>query len=86
MCDILVYQRRAAVIAVRVPKDIEDRLDRLAKKTGRTKTFYVREAILEHLEELEEVYLAQQVLEDLKAGKEKTVSIEDVIQKYGMED
>jgi len=74
------------VIAVRVPKDIEDRLDRLAKKTGRTKTFYVREAILEHLEELEEVYLAQQVLEDLKAGKEKTVSIEDVIQKYGMED
>ncbi len=74
------------MIAVRVPKDIEDRLDRLAKKTGRTKTFYVREAILEHLEELEEVYLAQQVLEDLKAGKEKTVSIEDVIQKYGMED
>jgi RHH-type rel operon transcriptional repressor/antitoxin RelB len=75
-----------AMIAVRVPKEIEERLDRLAKKTGRTKTYYVREAILEHLEELEEVYLAQQVLEDVRSGKEETVSLDDVIKKYGMED
>ena len=74
------------MIAVRVPKEIEERLDRLAKKTGRTKTYYVREAILEHLEELEEVYLAQQVLEDVRSGKEETVSLDDVIKKYGMED
>jgi RHH-type rel operon transcriptional repressor/antitoxin RelB len=41
----------------------ESRLERLAKKTGRTKTFYVREAILEHLEDLEDIYLASQRLE-----------------------
>ena len=35
------------MIAVRLPKEIESRLDNLAKLTGRTKTFYVREAILE---------------------------------------
>ena len=36
------------MIAVRLPKEIESRLDNLAKLTGRTKTFYVREAILDH--------------------------------------
>lgn len=41
------------MIAVRLRKDLEERLDRLAKETGRTKTCYVREAITEHLVELE---------------------------------
>lgn len=46
------------MLAVRLPQEIEARLDSLAKKTGRTKTFYVREAVLDHLEELEDYYLA----------------------------
>jgi RHH-type rel operon transcriptional repressor/antitoxin RelB len=46
------------VLAIRLDKKIEDRLTNLAKKTGRTKTFYAREAILEHLEELEDTHLA----------------------------
>ena len=45
------------MLAIRLPTDIEERLDRLAKATGRTKTFYAREAILEHLEDLEDLYL-----------------------------
>lgn len=51
------------MIAVRLPESIESRLDELAKKTGRTKTFYVREAILEHLEDLEDIYLAEKRLQ-----------------------
>lgn len=46
------------MLAIRLPEDIEKRLERLAKKTGRTKTFYAREAILEHIEDLEDTYLA----------------------------
>ena len=46
------------MLAIRLQPDIEKRLDRLAKKTGRTKTFYAREAILQHLEDLEDYYLA----------------------------
>jgi len=61
-------------------------LNRLAKRTGRTKTYYVREAILEHLDELEDIYLAEQVLVDVKAGKEPTVGIDELIDKYGLED
>ena len=51
------------MLAIRLPDEIEKRLDVLAKKTGRTKTYYVREAIIEHLEELEDIYLSLDRLE-----------------------
>ena len=50
------------MLAIRLPEDIERRLTELAHKTGRTKTFYAREAILTHLEELEDIYLAEERL------------------------
>lgn len=53
-----------AMLAIRLPEDIEKRLSDLAKKTGRTKTFYAREAIIEHLEDLEDTYLAKERLTD----------------------
>jgi RHH-type rel operon transcriptional repressor/antitoxin RelB len=46
------------MLAIRLDKKIEERLTKLALKTGRTKTYYAREAILEHLEELEDTHLA----------------------------
>ena len=55
------------MLAIRLEPEIEERLEKLAKNTGRTKTFYAREAILEHLEELEDVYLAKQSLK--KGGR-----------------
>lgn len=51
-------------LAIRLDKKIESRLESLAKKTGRTKTYYAREAILEHLEDMENYYLAVEVLQD----------------------
>lgn len=42
------------MLALRLPPDIETRLEALAKRTGRTKSFYAREAILSHLTALEE--------------------------------
>mgnify|MGYP001089471089 CR=1 FL=1 len=50
------------MLALRLPEEIEQRLTELAAKTGRTKSFYAREAILEHLEELEDAYLAAERL------------------------
>lgn len=52
------------MLAIRLPEDIETRLAELARKTGRTKTFYVREAILGHLDEIEDKYLAVHRLEN----------------------
>ena len=51
------------MLAIRLPAEIEDRLTKLAKKTGRTKTYYARQAILAYLDDLEEQYLALDRLE-----------------------
>lgn len=74
------------MLAIRLPKDIEERLEALATATGRTKTFYVREAILEHLDDLEDLYIAEQRLADIRAGRTKTIPLEEVMQEYSLED
>lgn len=74
------------MLAIRLPPEVEARLDALAKATGRTKTFYAREAILEYLDDLEDLYLAEQRLIDLRAGKTKAIPLEEVIKRYGLED
>ncbi len=73
------------MLAIRLPKSIEKRLEKLARRTGRTKTYYVREAILQHLEDLEDIYLAEPVLERIRSGEETAISLEDVMKRHGME-
>jgi len=74
------------MLAIRLPQSIEKRLEKLARRTGRTKTFYVREAILQHLEDLEDVYAAEIVLERIRSGKEKTIPLRDVMKRHGLVD
>ena len=74
------------MLAIRLPSEIEDRLEALAKATGRSKAFYARQAILEHLDDLEDVYLAEQRLIDIRLGKTQTIPLEDVMKRYGLED
>ncbi|HBP4890780.1 TPA: TraY domain-containing protein [Pseudomonas aeruginosa] len=74
------------MLAIRLPPEIEKRLEALAAATGRTKTFYAREAILEHLDDLEDVYLAEQRLADIRAGRTETIPLEEVMKKYGLAD
>lgn len=73
------------MLAIRLPAEVENRLEALAQATGRTKTFYAREAILEHLDDLEDLYLAEQRLIDIRAGKTETVPLEEVMKRYGLE-
>lgn len=74
------------MLAIRLPEGIEERLDILAKATGRTKTFYAREAILQHLDDLEDIYLAEKRYGAVRSGKVKPVSLKDVMKQYDMED
>lgn len=57
------------MLTIRLPAELEARLERLAKTTGRTKTFYAREAIVKHLDEMERAYLAEQRRIEALAGK-----------------
>jgi RHH-type rel operon transcriptional repressor/antitoxin RelB len=72
------------MLAIRLPEEIENRLEALAKQTGRTKSFYAREAILEHLDDLEDVYLAEKELVEIRAGRNKATDLETVMKRYGM--
>lgn len=72
------------MLAIRLPQSIEKRLDRLAKRTGRTKTYYAREAILKHLEDLEDIYVAEKRLADIRAGRTRTIPLEEVMRRYGI--
>ncbi|WP_285907143.1 type II toxin-antitoxin system RelB family antitoxin [Pseudodesulfovibrio pelocollis] len=73
-------------ISIRLPEETENRLNALAEATGRTKAFYIREAIQEHLENLEDIYLAEQRLADIKAGKSRTYTIDEVEARLDLAD
>ena len=74
------------MLAIRLPEDIESRLEALAQRTGRTKTFYARQAILDYLDDLEDLYLAEQQMVEIRAGRLKTIPLEEVMKQYGLED
>ena len=70
------------MLAVRLPPEIEKRLDDLARRTGRTKTFYARAAILAYIEDSEDAYLAQARLE--RGGPR--VTLEELERELGLGD
>jgi RHH-type rel operon transcriptional repressor/antitoxin RelB len=65
-------------ISLRLPADIESRLDRLAALTGRSKTYYAIEAIGRHLDDLEDLYVAEQRMREIRAGRSQTLSLEEI--------
>jgi RHH-type rel operon transcriptional repressor/antitoxin RelB len=74
------------MLALRLPPEIENRLDKLSKLTGRSKSYYAREAILEHLDDLEDIYLAEQRLFDLRAGRSEAVPLREMMKRHGVRD
>ncbi len=69
------------MLAVRLDSSVEEKLSRLAKETGRSKSYYVKEAINNYLEEREDYLLALAVLEK----EEPRTSIDDVRKELGLE-
>ena len=67
------------MLALRLPAEIEARLDALAKRTGRTKSYYARQAILEHLEDIEDAHLAD---ERIRTDTGERISLEEMMEKY----
>lgn len=69
------------MLAVRLTVEIEKRLEALAARTGRTKTFYAREAIEAHLDDLEDFYLAEERMKGFRAGD--AIPLSDVKRDLG---
>ena len=72
-------------VALRLPDEVAERLDRLADRSGRSRAFYMIEAIRQHLDDLEDLYLAEERLIGIQAGKSQAIPLEEVLQIYGLE-
>jgi RHH-type transcriptional regulator, rel operon repressor / antitoxin RelB len=69
-------------IAIRLPEELENKLTSLAKRTKRSKSFYVREAIEHYLEDIEDYYLGMEVLKN----PGQIYSLEEVRKICGLDD
>jgi RHH-type transcriptional regulator, rel operon repressor / antitoxin RelB len=74
------------MLTVRLPEDIESRLNVLADATNRPKSFYVREALKRHLEDIEDTYLAESALEKFRASGEKAIPLVELERRLDLED
>lgn len=72
------------MLALRLSPEIEKRLEALARKTGRSKSYYAKRAIIEFLEDHEDYLLALGMLERLEHG-ESTISLEELEKRLGLE-
>lgn len=72
--------------SIRLPEEVEKRLNFLASQTGRTKAYYLREIIERGIDDMEDYYLAADVLERVRKGKEKIHSTSDVRKSLGLDD
>ncbi len=72
--------------SIQLPEEIEKRLENLSAQTGRTKKFYVMQAIEQQLDDLEDIYIAEKRLEDIRAGRSKTYTLEEVERDLGLAD
>ena len=70
------------LLAVRVPEELESRLGNLAEKTGRSKSFYIRKALEQFIEDQEDYLLAVSVLKE----NNNSFSLKEVKQNLGLED
>lgn len=70
--------------SIRLSVEAEQRLDALAKQTGRTKAFYLRELIEDGLDDLEDFYLAAATMERVRKGEERVYSLDEVERELGL--
>ena len=73
-------------LSIRLDDDLAARLERLARATGRSKSFYVKQAIENHIEELEDFYAAQQVAKRVAEGRERLIPLEQIESELGLAD
>ena len=91
LCEILpgnTVEEKTTIsaVSIRLPHDVSSRLQDLVQLTGRSKTFYMIEAIRGHLDDLEDLYIAEKRLIETRAGRSKTTSLEEVERSLGLAD
>jgi RHH-type rel operon transcriptional repressor/antitoxin RelB len=71
--------------SIRLDPETEQRLERLALTTGRTKAYYLRQLAVRGLEDLEDFYLADATLERIRKGEERIHSAAQIRADLGLD-
>ncbi len=71
--------------SVQLSDDLSKRLNFLAKSTERTKSYFIREALEKSLEDIEDAYLAEKEYEKFLISGQKSIPIEEVERRLGLE-
>lgn len=74
------------MLTIRLPDEMENRLNVLAEATNRPKSFYVREALERSLEDIEDVYLAESALERFRASGESAIPLAELERRLDLAD
>ena len=76
----------AQPLSIRIDPELDARLEKLAKQTGRTKSFYIKQAIEDQLEDLEDLYLARRIVGRIESGKERVVPLTELVRELAVGD
>lgn len=71
-------------MSLRLPAQVEDRLTMLSALTGRSKTFYATEAIVEYIDDLEDAHLSSEIRARVRAGTEARIPLNALLDEYGL--
>ena len=75
-----------STFSMRITTDVAKRLENLSAKTERTKAFYVKQALLEHLQDMEDYYMAEKVMERVRKGEERIYTLDEAEHELGLAD
>jgi len=71
-------------MSLRLPADVDERLTALSALTGRSKTFYATQAIIEQIDDLEDAHLSSHIRARVLAGTEARIPLSDLLAEYGL--
>lgn len=74
------------MLAIELPPEVEAKLEALAKAAGLSTDAFVREALLEHIEDREDVRIADERMAAILSGEDEPVPLEEVMRKLGLDD
>lgn len=72
--------------SIRLDDELDARLERIARLTGRTKSFYVKQALEDQIQDLEDLYLARRVSKRVADGRERVIPLEELERELGVDD
>ncbi len=73
-------------VSIRLDDDLDARLARLARLTGRSKSFYLRQALVEQIEDLEDLFLSRTVANRVADGRERLIPLDALERELGVDD